>query len=111
MRDVRCAAISAKSKSEDASPAELMVTARPATVRASVAEPRARFLVEFLSRGGVSRRNADYHSGTQTEIVMGRAAGRAKSCINWLRQHRRYIAQIGIALGCRFLLPIHLQHR
>jgi D-3-phosphoglycerate dehydrogenase len=99
---VRCAVDIRNIDVEAASAAGVLVTRAGPGFVPSVAELALGFLVD-LSRG-ISRATADYHSGRQPEIVMGRQLAGSRIGIIGYGSIGRYLAQLAKAAGMEVLV-------
>jgi D-3-phosphoglycerate dehydrogenase / 2-oxoglutarate reductase len=99
---VRCAVDIRNIDVEAASAAGVLVTRAGPGFAPSVAELALGFLVD-LSRG-ISRATADYHSGRNPEIVMGRQLAGSSLGIIGYGSIGRYLAPIGVTLGMEVLV-------
>ena len=99
---VRCAVDIRNIAVDAASAAGVLVTRAGPGFVPSVAELALGYLVD-LSRG-ISRATADYHSGRQPEIVMGRQLAGSRLGIIGYGSIGRYLAPIAKALGMKVLV-------
>ena len=99
---VRCAVDIRNIDVEAASAAGVLATRAGPGFVPSVAELALGFLVD-LSRG-ISRAAADYHSGRQPEIVMGRQLAGSRIGIVGYGSIGRYLAQLAKAAGMEVLV-------